>query len=145
LYASIDPASFKSQAANDNGSLQLPSFGLVDAGFSYKMLVGKDKSNSVNFRLNINNLLDKIYIAESRTNQFAATEAEFNGNTGNGLINPTGSTTNASNFLKGNNASTQYTTYEDYQNRGIYNGIDNRNQVFFGFGRTWNFTLSYNF
>ncbi len=116
----------------------------MDAGFSYKLMVGKDNTNSVNFRLNINNVLDKTFIAESRTNQFTATQAEFDGNTGNGLINPAGSITNPTNFLKGNGA-TQYATYQDYQNRGIYNGVDTRNQVFFGFGRTWNFTLSYNF
>ena len=142
LFAAISPGNFNKE---DNlGSLELPSFGLMDAGFSYKMLVGKDKNNSVNFRFNMNNVLNKIYIAESRSNQFTASEAEFNGNTGNGLINPTGSTTSSSNFLKGNGAN-QYTSFQDYQNRGVYNGVDTRNQVFFGFGRTWNFTLSYNF
>ncbi|GEC78413.1 TonB-dependent receptor [Flavobacterium aquatile] len=144
LYASISPENFRTEAANKAGSLELPSYGLMDAGFSYKMMVGKDNTNSVNFRLNINNVLDKTYIAESRTNQFAATQAEFDGNTGNGLINPSGSQTSSSNFLKGN-GPTQYATYQDYQNRGVYDGVDTRNQVFFGFGRTWNFTLSYNF
>ena len=27
----------------------------------------------------------------------------------------------------------------------LYNGVATANSVFFGFGRTWNFTLSYNF
>ncbi len=131
LYARIAPASFTKEI--NDGSLMLPSYGLFDAGFSYKMLVGKDNNNSVNFRLNVNNLFDKIYIAESSTNQFTATEAEFNGNTGNGSgLNPSTGTK-------------PYSSYADYQNRGVYNGTDVRNQVFFGFGRTWNFTLRYDF
>ena len=134
LFAAISPGSFTTE--NNSGSLQLPSYELMDAGFSYKMLVGKDKKNSVNFRFNMNNVLDKITMTESRTNQFTATEAEFNGNTGNGTgllstlpVTPPG----------------KYSSYQDYQNRGVYNGVDTRNQIFFGFGRTWNFTLSYNF
>lgn len=134
LFAAISPGNFTQE--NNLGSLQLPSFGLMDAGLSYQMLVGKDKSNSVNFRLNVNNVLDKIYIAESRTNQFTATEAEFTGNTGNGA----GLFSNLPVTPEG-----KYSSYQDYQNRGVYNGVDTRNQVFFGFGRTWNFTISYNF
>lgn len=100
----------------NRGSLQLPSFGLMDAGFSYKMLVGKDKSDSVNFRLNINNLLDTVYIAEGKTNTFAKTRADF--------------TTDAA--------------FQTYSNT-LYKGLDPSNQVFFGFGRTWNFGITYNF
>jgi len=48
-------------------NLELPSFGLMDMGLSYKMLVGKDKSNSVNLRFNINNLLDEEYFSTSST------------------------------------------------------------------------------
>ncbi|MBU2940888.1 TonB-dependent receptor [Lacinutrix sp. C3R15] len=48
-------------------NLELPSYGLMDMGLSYKMLVGKDKSNSVNFRFNINNLLDEEYFSQSST------------------------------------------------------------------------------
>jgi len=142
LYASIDPSKFGS--ATNKGTLELPSYGLMDAGFSYKMLVGKNKSNSLNFRLNVNNVLDQVYISDGRSNQFTATETEFTNGTGDGLINPTGSATAATNKLKGTGAG-QYATYQDYQNKGIYEGIDKRNQVFFGFGRTWNFSLRYNF
>ena len=113
LYASIAPQNFSS--ATNKGSLQLPSYGLVDAGFSYKMLVGKDKGNSLNFRLNVNNLLDKIYIAESKTNYFA------------------------SDFVSGTSGPT-------YASAGkTFNGVATSNQVYFGFGRTWNFSLRYNF
>ncbi len=113
LYASIDPSKFGSQT--NKGSLQLPSYGLMDAGFSYKMLVGKNKENSVNFRLNVNNVLDEVYISESRTNVFA------------------------DDFLSGTSGPT-------YASSGqTYNGVATKNQVYFGFGRTWNFSLRYNF
>ncbi len=101
LFASLDPT--KQLLATNKGTLELPSYGLVDAGISYRLLLGTDKSKSLNFRLNINNVLDEVYIAESRTNNFAT---------------PTSTT---------------------------YKGVDVSNQVFFGFGRTWNFTMRYNF
>lgn len=115
LYASIDPSRFGS--ATNKGTLELPSYGLMDAGFSYKMLVGKNNSNSLNFRLNVNNVLDEVYISESRTNIFADDNVS------------------SSNPALGTWASTGRT----------YNGVANGNQVFFGFGRTWNFSLRYNF
>lgn len=142
LYAAISPGNFSSET--NQGSLELPSYGLMDAGVSYNLPLGKDKSQALNFRLNINNVLNELFISESRTNQFTATEAEFNGNVGNGLINPAGSATAPANFLKGTGAG-QYATYQDYRARGIYDGIDVRNQVYFGYGRTWNFTVKYNF
>ncbi|MFM2395364.1 MAG: hypothetical protein RLZZ546_3347, partial [Bacteroidota bacterium] len=39
----------------------------------------------------------------------------------------------------------KYANYQDYMARGTWNGVDLRNQVFFGFGRTWNFTFRYDF
>lgn len=126
LYAAIDPTKFTSET--NKGSLQLPSYGLMDAGFSYKMLLGKDKDKSLDFRFNVNNVLDKIYISESRSNQFVASQDEYAGNTGDGA-----------------GLSSKYPTYQDYLNKGTYDGVDVRNQVFFGFGRTWNVTLRYNF
>ncbi|WP_396165379.1 TonB-dependent receptor [Flavobacterium sp.] len=115
LYANISPANFSSEI--NKGSLELPAFGLVDAGFSYKLLVGKDKADSVNFRLNVNNLLDKTFIAESSTNNHAKTREDF--------------TTDA--------------LYQTYVDTKLYNGVDTSNSVYFGFGRTWNFGISYNF
>ena len=100
LYASIDASKFTTEV--NTGTLELPSYGLMDVGFSYKMLSSKNR-NSVNFRLNINNVLDDVYISESRTNNFA-----------------TPTSTN-------------------------YNGVNVTNQVYFGFGRTWNFSVRYNF
>lgn len=124
LYASIDPTAFKNQIANDKGSLELPSYGLMDAGVSYKMLVGKNKNNSVNFRFNMNNVLDKIFIAESRTNIHIKNQGDF--------LN-TGGTPN----------TVAYNTY--LTNLKVYDGLDQTNQVYFGFGRTWNLGISYNF
>ena len=48
-------------------NLKVPSYHVVDMGMSYKMYVGED-SNSLNIRLNINNLFDRVYINELRTN-----------------------------------------------------------------------------
>jgi CarboxypepD_reg-like domain/TonB dependent receptor/TonB-dependent Receptor Plug Domain len=134
LFANISPANFTTVV--NLGALQLPSFQTIDAGFSYKLAVGRNKANSVNFRANVNNLFDTTFIAESSSNQFTATEAEFTSNTGNGAglysslpVTPAG----------------KYSSYADYQNRGVYNGIDVRNNVFFGFGRTWNFGITYKF
>jgi hypothetical protein len=101
LFASIDPSKFLT--ATNQGTLELPSYGLMDAGFSYKIFVEPKRGDSFNFRFNVNNVLDKVYISESRTNNFT-----------------TDTSTN-------------------------YNGINDTNQVFFGFGRTWNFSVRYNF
>ncbi len=115
LYASIDPSRFTTEI--NKGSLELPSYGLMDLGFSYKMLVGKDKQNSVNFRFNLNNVLDTVYIAESRTNIFAS-----------------------------DNVSSSNASLGTYESNGrTWNGVADANQVFFGFGRTSNFTVTYRF
>jgi hypothetical protein len=113
LYAAISPGSFTN--VDNKGSLELPSYGLMDAGFSYKMLVGAKKDKSVNFRVNVNNVLDETYIAESRTNIFA------------------------DDFVTGTSGAT-------YSSAGkTYDGVADKNEVYFGFGRTWNFSLRYDF
>ena len=100
LYAdySINSSAFLSE---DNlGALQLPSYSLVDLGITSRFgLLG----NNATFRLNVNNLFDTVYIAESNTNIHAD------------------------------------------DNSTTWNGIDNRNSVWFGFGRTWNASLKYTF
>ena len=45
-------------------NLKLPSYHLVDMGMSYKMILGKDKDKSLNFRVNVNNVFDMVYISE---------------------------------------------------------------------------------
>lgn len=101
LYADIDATDFNS--ASHQGSLKLPSYTLLDAGASYKFFFGKEENQSLNIRLNVNNLLDALYISESATNRHA-------------------------------NAGDE-----------TWNGLNTRNRVYFGFGRTWNLSLRYNF
>jgi outer membrane receptor for Fe3+-dicitrate len=100
LYAdySITDSDF-AQPDND-GALKLPSYGLLDAGITTRFdLFGQ----SASLRVNVNNVLDNTYIAESNSNIHATD----------------GSTT--------------------------WNGVDVRNYVWFGFGRTWNASLKYEF
>ncbi|PTX60189.1 TonB-dependent receptor-like protein [Kordia periserrulae] len=101
LYADIRAEDF--DVADNRGSLQLPAYNLFDGGISYLWLVGKEKQNRVNFRLNVNNLFNTTYIVESQTNIFA---------------DPGDDT---------------------------YDGINTANKAFFGFGRTWNFSVRYTF
>ncbi len=116
LYAAISPNSLSS--ATNKGTLQLPSYDLIDAGASYKWNLANTKE-SVKFRFNVNNLLDTKYIAESSKNIFA-----------DDIKTPAVGTTPA-------------VTYA--QAGALYNGVATANTVYFGFGRTWNFSLSYNF
>lgn len=114
LYADFNPTYLTS--VSDKGSLKLPSYGLVDAGFSYKVLLGQNRDDSVLFRLNVNNVLDAVYISESKTD-IIKNQTDFD-------------------------TAVSYQTYKDTQ---LYNGIDTSNNVNFGFGRTWNCSLLYNF
>ena len=84
-------------------NLELADYGLLDTGVSYKMNLGVKQS--LDFRLNVNNALNKIYLSELTSN-----------------IQP-----------------------EDTDADGIlYQGVDTANSGYFGFGRTWNFSLRYN-
>ncbi|SDH99425.1 TonB-dependent Receptor Plug Domain [Myroides phaeus] len=58
----------KADAEGKAGSMKLPAFNLFDAGLSYRLLVGKEKTNSVTMRLNVNNVFDTTYISSARTN-----------------------------------------------------------------------------
>lgn len=95
LYADFDATD-----VNENGALKLPSFGLADAGVSYGLPLGE---NLLSFRINVNNLFDTTYIAESDTNDFVEAGDE------------------------------------------TYDGINVSNRVYFGFGRTWNASVRFNF
>ena len=64
LYAAIDPESFDEE--DNDGSLELPSYGLLDGGVSYKLYL--KNRNSLNFRFNANNILNKQFISQSDTN-----------------------------------------------------------------------------
>jgi len=84
-------------------NIELPSYDLVDAGVSYRLFIGKGKKDSINFRVNVNNIFDEVYLSEL-TSATAVTPTSVN-----------------------------------------YKGINVVNNGFFGLGRTWNFSLRYNF
>src|SRR5690606_9596808 len=84
-------------------NLELPSFGLIDAGVSYALNL-TDK-NRLSFRVNVNNLFDTEYISQSNT----------------------------ANMLTGAEGET------------AYKGINTTNQVYFGYGRTWNASIKFTF
>lgn len=100
LYADYSVLSSDFLSPDNDGALQLPSYSLVDLGVTSRFnLLG----NNATFRVNVNNLFDTTYIAESNTNIHATDGSE------------------------------------------TWNGIDTRNSVWFGFGRTWSASLKYSF
>ena len=98
-------------------NLELPAYDIMDMGLSYKMLLGKDNQNSLNFRVNVNNLFNEVYLSELRSN-IKVTDNISSSNPDAG-------------------------TYES--NGRVFNGIADGNQGYFGLGRTWNLSLRYNF
>jgi len=85
-------------------TIAMPSYDLVDAGLSYKMLVGKDDRNSLQFRVNINNIFDEVYLESVNGNTAASSNPEEN-----------------------------------------YKGVNTSNTGRFGYGRTWNTSIRFNF
>ncbi|MCP4460662.1 MAG: TonB-dependent receptor plug domain-containing protein [Cytophagales bacterium] len=100
LYAdySIEDSAFEDP--DNEGALELPTYGLVDFGAGARFQLF---STNALFRVNINNVLDTVYISESETNIHTESGSE------------------------------------------TFNGLDVRNSVWFGFGRTWNASLTLNF
>ncbi len=94
LFSNVSPT---------QGELQLPSYALVDMGVSYKLHLGTSKSKSLDFRANVNNVLDRRYISELTTANQATSGAT------------------------------------------LYRGINVTNNGYFGWGRTWNASVRYNF
>ena len=91
-------------ASKEMPSVSLPSYDTVDLGVSYKWLVGENDKNSLQFRVNINNIFDEVYIESLNENRpLSANPAEN------------------------------------------YKGVNINNQGRFGYGRTWNFSMRYNF
>ncbi|WP_417866670.1 TonB-dependent receptor [Xanthomarina gelatinilytica] len=85
-------------------TIAMPSYDMVDAGLSYKMLVGKDDRNSLQFRVNINNIFDEVYLESVNGNTAASSNPEEN-----------------------------------------YKGVNTSNTGRFGYGRTWNTSIRFNF
>jgi len=76
LYAFISADDFDSP--DHDGSLRLPTYNLFDAGAYYKFNLGND--NALSLAVNVNNVFDTEYIAESLTNTFAeAGDVTYNG------------------------------------------------------------------
>ena len=115
LYSKIDVTNMSEK--NNKGAVELPSFNLFDLGMTFTMKVGKEKQNSVVVRANVNNVFDKIYIAEANSSTHAKTKEDFE----------------------------EVKDYNAYREKSTWKGIDTSNQVWFGTGRTWNVTLRYNF
>jgi len=97
LYADYSITDSAFTEPGNAGALQLPSYGLVDLGFTIQL------GERLSFRSNVNNLFDTLYIAESNSNIHATADSL------------------------------------------TWNGVDTRNYVWFGFGRTWNASLKYRF
>ncbi len=84
-------------------NLEIPSYGLLDAGVSYRMALGEEKNKSLSIRFNVNNVLNKEYISQSGTAEFVEDGAE------------------------------------------TFQGLNTNNEVYFGYGTTWNASLRYKF
>ena len=97
LYADYSITDSDFLQPDNAGALKLPSYGLVDMGATWYL------GNKLSLRVNMNNVFDTLYIAESNSNIHATADSV------------------------------------------TWNGIDNRNYVWFGFGRTWNASLKYRF
>ncbi|NIF05539.1 TonB-dependent receptor [Chryseobacterium sp. Tr-659] len=104
-----------------NEALQLPDFNLFNVGASYKIKL-KNQNQYFTLGVNVYNLFDTTYIQDGATN-IKTTD----------LVNPSAKP----------GAADYGVTYE--QAGRVYKGIADANRVFFGFGRTWSTTLSFNF
>ncbi|CAM1359906.1 TonB-dependent receptor [Tenacibaculum xiamenense] len=69
--------SLNDDATELDPAIQLPGYTISDLGMSYKWVVNKEKNQSLNFRLNVNNLFDEEYIAESATNYAVGRRGNF--------------------------------------------------------------------
>ena len=116
LYASLSPMDFRTQANNDAGVLELPSYNLFDAGIGYKWKIEDRKELS--FRFNVNNVFDTEYYSEMSTN-IKTTDR----------INP--------------NSTTDFSTYESTGR--VIDGYADANRAFIGLGRTWNASVMFKF
>jgi hypothetical protein len=96
LYADYSIIDEEFYTPDNRGAVKLPAYGLVDFGVTSRL-------GDWTLRLNVNNLLNTVYIAESNTSIHAE------------------------------------------EGDATWNGVNTANSVWFGFGRTWNASLRYNF
>ncbi|TVZ56471.1 outer membrane receptor protein involved in Fe transport [Lutibacter sp. Hel_I_33_5] len=74
LYADVGPV---------KTNLELPSYDIVDIGASYRLKIGED-NKSLNFRLNMNNAFNEVYLSDLRTN-IVAGDTNADGTDWNGI------------------------------------------------------------
>ena len=70
LYADYSLTDSDFTKADNKGALKLPSYGLVDLGATYYI------NGKMSMRMNINNLFNTVYIAESNSNIHAGPDSE---------------------------------------------------------------------
>ncbi len=76
LYANFDPVTRLNPDNAGKQALKLPSYGLLNAGLSYKFDLNKAY---VKLRINGNNLLDELYVAEANDGEFLTDAGGFFG------------------------------------------------------------------
>ena len=122
IYSTMDASTF---TAPGNQALKLPDFNLFDIGANYKIRLNDTQYFTIG--ANVYNLLDTTYIQDGATNNKIKQVSDFK----------TSTNTDAQ-------AQALYNTYINNPNN-FYKGLDASNRVYFGFGRTWAATLSFNF
>jgi len=100
LYAQFNATDTTFDTQDNPGALKLPNYDIFDLGMGYDFNFDGSK---IALYLNVNNIFDEEYIAESESSIHASSSSN------------------------------------------LYNGIDDRNFVWFGFGTTWNFSVRYSF
>lgn len=115
IYSAMNMTDFMTPG---NEALKLPDFNLFNIGASYKLKL-KNPNQYFTLGVNVNNLFDTTYIQDGVTN-IKATDK----------IKDTKDPDNGKTYLEAGRT---------------YKGIADGNRVFFGFGRTWSTTLSFNF
>ncbi|WP_426275491.1 TonB-dependent receptor [Chryseobacterium sp. S-02] len=118
IYSTLNVADFLKPG---NTALQLPNFNLFNVGASYKIRL-RNQNQYFTIGANVYNLFDTTYIQDGATN-IKSTDAPAK-------------------LADGSN-NTAKKTYEELGY--MYKGIADANRVYFGFGRTWSTTLSFNF
>lgn len=121
IYSSLNVAEFDKPG---NTALELPNFNLFNIGASYKIKLN-NPNQYFTLGVNVNNLFDTTYIQDGATNIKIKKLEDFK---------PTATQT----------AQQQYDAYINNP-ANFYKGLDSSNRVYFGFGRTWSTSLSFNF
>ncbi len=118
VYSAMDAGTFTKPG---NQALKLPDFNLFNVGASYKIRLNDKEYFTIG--ANVYNLLDTTYISDGATSIQTKQLGDFKDDP------------------KLGSAQQQYNTYQGT----LYKGLDPANRVYFGFGRTWSATLSFNF